>query len=149
MISASEMAAICLLGLVFLRVQSVPEVGERLHLGRTERHMFPPPAVRGAGHPFDMGDQVAVALGPLIERVEIELIDVLGEKRLADLLGLRVRRLTDHPGHKGNGRRQLQLGERKSAGVKIVNREVAVRMKDDRPLAEGAGENAHRKALPL
>ena len=88
-----------------------------------------------------------MALGPLLECVLVELVDVLGEKSLTDLLGFLVRRFSDHPGNECHRRRKLQLSQRKAARVEIVDRKVTVRMEDNRPFTEGTGERLIGKPL--
>ncbi|WP_342750560.1 hypothetical protein OH491_15350 [Termitidicoccus mucosus] len=74
--------------LVVVGRDAVAQFGVGFHVGRAVRHFSPLPSVRGARHALDFRQEAAVLFRPILERIGIELVDILPEHRLPDLLRL-------------------------------------------------------------
>src|SRR5687768_12257854 len=88
-----------------------------------------------------------VSLRPLLECVIVELMNVACQNRLPHLLGFSIRRLANHAGKQRHRGRHLELSERRSSGIEIVDCKVTVRLKDYRTFAKCSGECLVRKSF--
>ena len=64
--------------------------------------------------PGDVHQLIVPLLAPILERVFVKQVDVLGDLRLPQHLLVLLRRGANHPGHQGRGGRQMVRGQRQS-----------------------------------
>ncbi len=128
--------------------EPVAEVDEHIEAGRAgSRSPHPRERARVAG---DFEQSLLVSPAPFLEYVVVEQHEIFRDLRFAgELPVLVVADSNDRSDERRSGREMLG-GQRQSVRVEIVDRQVAVRLEDDRTRVrfDGARVIAHTRVLP-
>ena len=113
----------------------VPEVGEGFEGGRAGRHLLGAELLQRQRVPGDVEQLVVPFLLPVLKRILVKQIEVLGDLRLPEHLFVLLRARADHPRHERGRGGQMVGRQRQSLRVEVIDGQVAVRMDDDGPRA--------------
>jgi len=103
------------------RFHPVAQFGECFKEGRAKDHLLLTPFMDGARQPLQAGNPVLMFARPFRKRVGVELVNVLADLSLAKLLLLGVGRFSNHLGYQRNGGGNLQLVERQTLRIEVID----------------------------